>query len=174
MTMLRIEAAAPVAPTLVFGIGNPSRGDDALGPLLIERIEREQTAGRVPGVDLLTDFQLQPEHALDLRGRARVIFVDASLRGHAPYRLLTLRTGDGVNLNTSPSSTHSTSPEDLLRIYRLLDGEPPPAQLMAVRGYDFALGTEPSVRACANLDAAFAALLRWLARPSEYRCRGEG
>jgi hydrogenase maturation protease len=162
VTTLRIEAAAPVAPTLVFGIGNPSRGDDALGPMLIERLEREQTAGRLPGVDLLTDFQLQPEHALDLRGRERVIFVDASLRGTEPYRLLTV---DAQTVPT-PSSTHSTSPETLLQVYRQLYGEPPPAELLAVRGYVFALGAELGVRARTNLGLALAALLRWLSQPT--------
>ena len=41
------------APILIIGIGNPSRGDDALGPLLIERLEalnsaRRGTAHRLP------------------------------------------------------------------------------------------------------------------------------
>jgi len=33
--------------------------------LSIERLEREQSEGRLPGVDLLTDFQLQPEQVLE-------------------------------------------------------------------------------------------------------------
>ena len=169
VTLLQIEAARPVAPTLVFGIGNPSRGDDAIGPMMIERLEREQSAGRLPGVDLLTDFQLQPEHALDLRGRERVIFVDASMQGGQPYRLLPVRQCDADN-----HSTHSTSPEGLLLIYRNLYGATPCAELMAVRGYRFALGAEPCVRARANFDVALAALLRWLSQPIRHRRRGEG
>ena len=38
-----------VAPTLVFAVGNLSRGDDAVGPLLAERLE----AAAVPGVEVL-------------------------------------------------------------------------------------------------------------------------
>ncbi|MGB5737134.1 MAG: hydrogenase maturation protease [Thiohalocapsa sp.] len=174
MTALRIEAVAPVAPTLVFGIGNPSRGDDALGPMMIQRLEREHSAGRLPGVDLLTDFQLQPEHALDLRGRARVIFVDASLQGSEPYRLLPACAHAAATSGNIPSSTHSTSPEGLLLIYRQLYGEPPLATLMAVRGYDFALGAEPCTGARDNLAAALAALLRWLSQPIRCRRRGDG
>ena len=37
-----------VAPTLVFAVGNPSRGDDAVGPLLAARLE----AADVPGVEM--------------------------------------------------------------------------------------------------------------------------
>ena len=73
-------------PVLVFGWGNPGRGDDALGPALIERLEAARP--RHPewgGLTLLTDFQLQPEHALDLEGHARVILVDASTSCEAPY-----------------------------------------------------------------------------------------
>ena len=41
-----------VAPTLVFAVGNPSRGDDAVGPLLAEKL----AAADVPGVEVLVDF----------------------------------------------------------------------------------------------------------------------
>jgi Ni,Fe-hydrogenase maturation factor len=68
-------------PLLIFGYGNPSRGDDALGPLLIVCLE----ALDLPNVELLTDFQLQIEHALDLQNRERVLFVDASISCAPPY-----------------------------------------------------------------------------------------
>ena len=49
---------------LVFAWGNPSRGDDALGPALVERLEAARPAHPEWGeLALLTDFQLQPEHA---------------------------------------------------------------------------------------------------------------
>jgi hypothetical protein len=76
------------APTLIFGWGNPSRGDDALGPLFVEHFTA--LAARHPewgAVECLTDFQLQVEHALDLQGRRRVLFVDASLDAPAPCSL---------------------------------------------------------------------------------------
>ena len=74
------------APTLVFGWGNASRGDDALGPLFIERLR----ALALPGVECLDDYQLQPEHALDLIGRERVLFIDAGLACAAPFEATTL------------------------------------------------------------------------------------
>jgi hypothetical protein len=70
-------------PLLVLAIGNPSRGDDALGPLFASaRGELARRRDRRGQVELLTDFQLQIEHALDLVGRARVVFVDASVPRH--------------------------------------------------------------------------------------------
>ena len=48
---------------LIFGYGNPSRGDDALGPELLGLLEGERE--RRPGwetIETQTDFQLQIEH----------------------------------------------------------------------------------------------------------------
>jgi len=75
-----------VAPLLVFGWGNPSRGDDALGPLLVEQLAgwAQKSSGRM---ECLTDFQLQVEHALDLVGRERVLFVDAALGLQTPFEV---------------------------------------------------------------------------------------
>ena len=57
-------------PVLLLGYGNPSRGDDALGPMLLEMLEADRRAGRAPdNFETLTDFQLQVEHALDLQRR---------------------------------------------------------------------------------------------------------
>ena len=76
------------APLLVLGVGNPSRGDDALGPLFIERLAGALATHVASGaVELLTDYQLSIEHALDLAGRSRVVFVDASVRAAPPFEL---------------------------------------------------------------------------------------
>jgi len=72
---------------LIFGWGNPSRGDDALGPLFIERIE---SLG-LPGVECLTDFQLQVENALDIQDRQCILFVDASISAWHPTARANLR-----------------------------------------------------------------------------------
>jgi len=69
-----------VAPVLVLAVGNPSRGDDALGPELAARLE----AAALPGVEVIVEFQLQVENALDLVGRERVIFIDAGTGTPAP------------------------------------------------------------------------------------------
>ena len=153
MTLPRFSAGHAVAPILVFGIGNPSRGDDAMGPLLIERLAEEQVAGRLKGVDLLTDFQLQPEHALDLHGRARVVFVDAAIGGPEPFGWMAIAPDTGI-----AHSTHSTSPAELLAIYRRLYGSAPCCELVAIRGYDFELGSGLTARAESNLATACRAI----------------
>lgn len=152
--MLSLETPAAVAPRLVIAVGNPSRGDDALGPLIAERLE----AANLPGVEVLTDYQLQIEYALDLRGRKEVIFIDASVRGDAPFTL------EPLAARSDPSvTTHALSPQALLEGYRRLTGEAPPrAQVLAVRGYDYALGAGLSRKASENLVRAFDALVSLL------------
>lgn len=146
------------APLLVFAWGNASRGDDALGPLFAERMR----ALAPDGVDCLDDYQLQPEHALDLVGRERVLFVDASLTCTAPFEATQLSPRRDASF-----SSHAMSPQALLQAYLDVRGEaPPPATLLAIRGECFELGEAPGVAALANLSAALDWALRWVANPA--------
>ncbi|MGB4333790.1 MAG: hydrogenase maturation protease [Chromatiaceae bacterium] len=148
-----------MAPVLIFGYGNPARGDDALGPALIARLEDFQSrrAGPPPW-DLLTDFQPQPEHALDLVGRERVILVDADVSLPVPYRLEPI-----VPDRDASYTTHAMSPGALLWVYGQIGaGAPPPAWLLRIRGYHFALGAPLSAGAVANLAGAEAGIRGFL------------
>jgi hydrogenase maturation protease len=147
------------APLLVFGWGNASRGDDALGPLFVERL-RAQLDGR-GDVELLDDYQLQPEHALDLAGRERVLFVDASLDCAAPFEARAVAAARDASF-----STHAMSPQALLQVYRDVQGEePPPATLLAIRGERFELGEPAGAAALLNLESALGWAQGWLRRP---------
>ena len=75
------SAVADRPRVVVFGWGNVSRGDDGLGPLLLARIE----ALGLPHVTTIEDFQLQIEHALDLRDADLALFVDASVAAPAAF-----------------------------------------------------------------------------------------
>ena len=141
-------------PTLIFGWGNPSRGDDALGPLFVERIGALQH----PAVDCLTDFQLQVEHALDLKGRQRVLFVDASLEASAPFDIVPILPDKDASF-----TTHAMTPQAILHTYTQLEGQPPPpCWLLAIRGESFELGESLSLAAEQNLAAALQWAKNWL------------
>lgn len=150
---------AEVPPLLVLAWGNPSRGDDALGPLLAERlIDHAQIAGLSNRVEVLTDFQLQVEHALDLVGRARVLFIDAALDLAEPFAVRPLQPARGGGIGS-----HALAPEAVLQVYQDLHGHPPPpATLLAIRASAFELGAAPSVQALKDLDQAVAWVCRWL------------
>ena len=148
------------APTLIFGWGNPSRGDDALGPLFVEHFD--ELARRHPEwgeVECLTDFQLQVEHALDLQGRRRVLFVDASLDAPAPCSLVRIEAARDDSF-----TTHAMSPQAVLKVFAdIEDGAPPPSWLLAIRGECFELGEPLGAAAENNLKAALLAAVDWIA-----------
>jgi len=110
--------------------------------------------------DLVTDFQLQIEHALDLQGRELVVFVDAALAGPEPFAF-----GPVVPEPALSITTHALSPGGLLRVYQeAIGGQAPDCRLLAIRGYDCELGAGLSPGAAANLEAALGFLSGWLGR----------
>ncbi len=142
------------AGRLVIGIGNPSRGDDALGTLAIERL----AAMNLPDVELLTDYQLQVEYVLDLDGREEIIFIDASVAGDAPFAFVPIAAREDASF-----TSHALSPAALLAAYaRHFSRPPPPARALAIRAYAFELGEAPGGQARSNLDAALSCLVRHL------------
>lgn len=149
-----------VPPLLVLAWGNPSRGDDALGPLLAERLQAQAEAAAWAGrVEVLTDFQLQVEHALDLVGRERILFVDAALDLAEPFAVRPLQAARGGGIGS-----HALAPEVVLQVYQDLHGQsPPPATLLAIRASAFDLGSAPSAEALADLEQAITWACRWLA-----------
>ncbi|NVO05524.1 MAG: hydrogenase maturation protease [Rhodoferax sp.] len=146
------------APLLVFGWGNASRGDDALGPRFVDTL-RAEFEGDV-GVEFLDDYQLQIEHALDLVGRRRVLFVDASLSADPPFTVSAIQARA-----ESGFSTHALSAPALLKVYEDLHRTPaPPCTLLAIRGEQFDLGQPLGSAAEAHLAAALAWARRWSSR----------
>ncbi|MBK9978447.1 MAG: hydrogenase maturation protease [Gemmatimonadetes bacterium] len=140
------------APVLVFGYGNPSRGDDALGPEFVRRLEMRCADAIACGeLEVLTDFQLQVEHALDLRGREQVYFVDATTEAGAPgYAVRPVVAAHDVAF-----TTHALSPAALLQTYRAVVGDPVPETfVIAIRGSQFELGEAMSEGAAVQLTAA--------------------
>ncbi len=139
---------------VVFAVGNPSRGDDALGPLLMDWLAEQAR----PGVHLVSDFQLQIEHALDLEGHQLALFIDAGTGTPAPFEFR--ETGPAA---TRPVSSHALAPEAVLQVYASVQRRPPPpAFVLCIRGNDFRLGEGLSPAAERNLAAARVRLVECL------------
>ena len=157
-----------IPETLVLAWGNPSRGDDALGPRFIELLQPLLAQHPEWGaVECLTDFQLQVEHALDLRGRRRVLFVDASRDAGTPFSVAKIAATRDASF-----TSHAMSPQAVLQVWHQVEGEdsePPPSWLLAIRGESFELGEAMSDAAHANLAAALAWAAIWLGRCPENR-----
>lgn len=137
-----------VKPLLLFGYGNLSRGDDALGPLLLQYVEDKVC---LEAIEILTDFQLQIEHALDLENRALVLFVDASVSCIGAFDFTELTPA-----RDNSYTTHAMSPAAVLDVYQAIKKQlPPPCFLLSIKGESFELGEGLSANANDNLEQAY-------------------
>ena len=132
---------------LIFGYGNLSRGDDALGPLLLEQLEKTIDPKQI---EILTDFQLQIEHALDLENRKLVLFIDASVSCKTAFNFSQLQAAKDKSY-----TTHAMSPTAVLQVYQSIKHQsPPPCFLLSIQGLSFELGEDISAQAQKNLQQA--------------------
>jgi hydrogenase maturation protease len=151
------------APLLIFAYGNPSRGDDALGPQLLDLLAESQALHpEWPEFELVTDFQLQVEHSVDLEGRDLALFIDASVSCPSPFRFSALHPAQDARY-----TTHEMSPEAVLHVFEQVYQRPaPPAFMLSVRGESFDLGEPLSPAAVENRDAAMKLLVQLCSQPN--------
>ena len=160
------------APFVVFAVGNPSRGDDAIGPVLLEKLgDWLAGEGLAERFELIEDFQLQIEHALDLQARELALFIDAGADTPPPFTFRRIAPASGM-----AHTTHALPPEAVLQVYRQTEGrDPPPAFVLCVRGEAFELGEPLTQSADSHVDQALdflkqrcrnPALADWLAVPA--------
>ncbi len=159
------------APVVIFAVGNPSRGDDAIGPEICGQLEKwlenEQLADQF---ELIEDFQLQIEHALDLQGRQLALFIDAGENTPAPYTFCQIEAASGI-----AHTTHELPPEAVLQVYRQTENTlPPPAFTLCISGQDFELGDPLSPAAQQHTRAAFELLKNLCRQPTPEAWRRVG
>lgn len=132
------------APVLIFAVGNESRGDDALAPLLLRQLQEDER------IELLEDFQLQIEHAMDMKDRERVLFIDAGMDTPAPFSFYRAKsTGEPVLYS------HALAPEALLDVYaQFYKASPPDTFILCIKGESFELGESPTPSALNHLALA--------------------
>lgn len=133
--------------TLVIGVGNPDRGDDAAG-LAVARAIRAAD----PGVTVteLTGDQLG---LLDLwAGADEVIVIDAVWSGAAPGTVFRFTAATPLGGPFRRPGTHTFSLADVIELARNLDVLPPRLTGYGIEGRDFGFGRplSPPVAAAAG------------------------
>jgi hydrogenase maturation protease len=143
---------------LIHGYGNPGRGDDGLGPALIEALERAAAASSdsLPAPTLEASYQLEIEDAAALARHDVVVFVDAAMTGPAPFSF------DRVVAQPPLAwSSHRVPPGALLALAAELFGKTVRAYVLGIRGYEFeGFREELSPGARHNLEQALAFVQR--------------
>lgn len=138
---------------VVLAVGNEARGDDALGPRLLARLDELA----LPGVRTVLDFQFQVEHALDLDGAGAALFIDAHCDQSAPCELSALEPASRVG-----AASHALAPGEVLAVRRSIGQALPPAWLLSLRGVRFELGEGLSATGESSLEAGWRALRGFL------------
>ncbi len=134
----------------VFAWGNTARGDDAIGPILAERLRAQD----LPGLRVIEDHQLNIEHVFDLEACDAALFIDASIEIDEGYRLQRIGPSSDGNF-----STHAISPQALLNVFEQTMKSPAPdSWLLHVAAREFELGTGPGSSARQSIEQAHAFL----------------
>lgn len=132
--------------TLFIGIGNSGRGDDGLGWLFLDYIDRLNQ----PGIHAEYRYQLQVEDAALVSGFKKVVFIDASQEPHP----------EGFAIEScEPASeyffsSHLQSPQTVLYLTETLYDHRPDALLITITGKTWGLGEKLSAEAELNLKMA--------------------
>ncbi len=113
---------------LLIGFGNQGRGDDGLGPLFAERIERAAPAG----LDIDIDYQLTVDHALAASEADLVIFADAEIGAAGSFSFAPVAAEGATGMGS-----HELSPQAVLTLAKTLYGKTPPAFLLGIAGWDY-------------------------------------
>jgi hydrogenase maturation protease len=116
---------------VVIGYGSPIRGDDALGPLVADRLidEFDSQQVQVFSRHILTAELVEPVSSATL-----VLFLDAAADGPPGQVLCQPLEPDDRQVSTL---AHFLDPRELLAWSRALYQYGPPAYLISVRGEEF-------------------------------------
>jgi hydrogenase maturation protease len=141
----------------VIGIGNPLRGDDAIG-LLVARRVRDLAD---PEVEVM-ELEGEPARLIDAwHGAGLAVVVDA-LKLDAPEGAVVRfdATADPLPPSVSASSTHALGLEEAIEIARVLDRLPEHLVVFGIQGTRFQAGSDLSPAVAAAIEPAAEAVLR--------------
>jgi hydrogenase maturation protease len=118
---------------LVIGYGSPIRGDDAIGPIVADRLDTDDLS---PEVRVISRHILTADLVPDICAAQRVIFIDAAANG-TPGEIRCRRLEPDANAHSSMA--HFLGPRELLAWAAALYDTRPDAYLITVAGdlFDF-------------------------------------
>ncbi|MCX6985726.1 MAG: hydrogenase maturation protease [Lentisphaerae bacterium] len=134
---------------LIYGIGNPSRQDDALGIVFVEKLQEWADREKLENISFDSNYQLNIEDAYDVSEKDVLVFVDASVEPIDGFFFRQIFPGDSISI-----STHSMSPESVLSLSEELYGKKPSAFLLTIKGFSWELDASMTDKAVKNLNSA--------------------
>ncbi len=156
MTTLQPALTEPILHTLILGIGNAWRGDDAAG-LLVARALR---ARKLPGVTVSEASVVDPSLLDAWQEVDRLIMVDATTSGAAPGTVHCFDLSrEPLPGSLSFCSSHAFDLAALLNLAQTLNRLPPQVWVFGVEGHDFSHGQAVSATVQRGVNKCVAAIL---------------
>jgi hydrogenase maturation protease len=141
------------APNLIVAVGNPTRQDDAAGPLLAQQLQQLH----LPKTDITTAHQLTPEMAPDWSQRQNVLVIDASTQS------TTTQITEITHAAPTPATaSHNVSPQTITTLAKLLYHHAPHTFTCSIPATSFNFSTTPSPQTKTHLQHAQTLILHWL------------
>jgi len=134
----------PINKLLLLAIGNPARGDDGLGPCLIQELAKMGHESE----HIFWVYQLAIEHAELFTRYKKIIIIDALKEGDQAFQFDIIRPGNAAK---SDFSSHILLPSTVLKLTHQLYDAWPEAYLLGIRGHEFSLTENLSLAARKNL-----------------------
>lgn len=156
MSTNRAPSPEPFRQTLVLGVGNAWRGDDAAGRLVAQALR----ARKLPGVAVIEASVVDPSLIDAWQTAGRLIVVDAVTSGAAPGTVHCFDLSrESLPRSLSFCSSHAFDLAALLHLAQTLNRLPPHAWVFGVEGHEFAHGQAVSAAVQQGVNECVAAIL---------------
>ena len=141
---------------LLIGVGNPFRGDDGVGSVVIRRLRSQN----LPGFTIVEETGDGAELLDAWRGASAVILVDAVQSGAAPGTIHRIdATTEKLPKWFSHCSTHAFGVAEAIELARTMGDLPPSLIVYGIEGLDFSAGTALSPEIAASVPGVVSSIL---------------
>jgi hydrogenase maturation protease len=152
---------------LLIGIGNPLRGDDGVGALLVEELAEDLGGLSTSRAELKVVHQLTPELACAVAGVHRVLFVDACVAARTVAPWLEVLPPEACAEASAEDGAagldpHQLQPASLVALAHVLYGWRGEATLLRVPAFAFPHGPGLSASVQEVMPEARWLVRRWL------------
>jgi hydrogenase maturation protease len=153
-------------PTLIIGIGNDYRGDDAVG-LIAARALREK---RLPNVEIVEQSGDGVSLMQSWVGAAVVILIDAVYGGREAGTIYRLDAShEPISVESFGASSHLFGVGQAIEMARTLGELPPQLIIYGIEGASYTMGAALSPQVAANLTALVESVIQELAKVANDR-----
>jgi hydrogenase maturation protease len=142
---------------LIYGIGNPARGDDGIGPYCVQAINQQLSRISLPfRVTAQAIYHLTIDNLSEAVGFAQIIIFDATMA----HDVANFTCQQIIPQARQQFTTHLLTPEEFLFSLQKLFDCHPAMHLFSIKGYAWDLTDNLSPRAKINADKAIKFFLK--------------